>query len=165
VDEMDVIEAVKTRRSIRKYTEDDVDDSTIKKIIEAGIWAPSGLNNQPWKFKVLKGDEKDGIAGFTRYGGIIQDAPACIAVFLDGESGYNHTKDVQAIGACIQNMLLTIHSLGLGGVWLGEIINQRKEVEKTLEVPDSYELMAVIAFGIPSVKTTSSREDIEKFII
>ncbi|RJQ50473.1 MAG: hypothetical protein C4526_11805 [Nitrospiraceae bacterium] len=51
---MDSIEVIKTRRSIRKFTDGPVPDEIIDKIIEAGTWAPSGMNNQPWKFAVIR---------------------------------------------------------------------------------------------------------------
>ena len=148
-----VMEVIKSRRSIRKFQDKPVDDDTIRKIIEMGTWAPSGLNNQPWKFVIIKDKElKDKIAECTKYSKIIKDAPVCIAVFLDNSQSYNRVKDIQAIGACIQNMLLTIHAMGLGGVWLGEILNRREEVERILKVPSELELMAVVAFGYPAEK-------------
>ena len=52
-----MLDEIKTRRSIRKFTSEEIDDQTIDKIIEAGTWAPSGLNNQPWKFVVVKGQD------------------------------------------------------------------------------------------------------------
>jgi len=163
---VDVLDAIKARRSVREFTGEDVPDEQINAIIEAGMWAPSGLNNQPWKFKVLKGEEKDELAKFTKYAHTIKAAPVCIAVFLDNKEGYNRTKDVQAIGACIQNMLLAIHAFGLGAVWLGEIINRHDEVEKALKAPDGCELMAVIALGKPKRKNqTSERKDLENLLL
>jgi nitroreductase len=141
---------IKTRRSIRKFTPDDIDDETINRIIEMGTWAPSGLNNQPWQFVVVRDqDLKEKLSQQTRYSHIIQGAPVCIAVFLDHSQSYHKAKDIMAIGACIQNMLLTIHSMGLGAVWLGEILNNREPVERMLEVPENSELMAIIALGRP----------------
>ncbi len=145
---MDALEAVRERRSVRDYTSEDVDDAMVRTILEAGRMAPSGLNNQPWRFRVLRGGEKGSIAGYTKYGGIVKKAPVCIAVFFDEPSGYDRTKDMQAVGACIQNMLLAAHSLGLGGAWLGEILKRRADVERTLGV--RHELMAVIALGHPA---------------
>jgi nitroreductase len=58
-------------------------------------------------------------------------------------------KDVQAVGACIQNMLLTIRSIGLGGVWLGEILKNKQKVEELLGAGEDLELMAVVALGHP----------------
>jgi len=143
-----MLEEIKTRRSIREFTSDNVDDKTVDLIIEMGTWAPSGLNNQPWKFTVIRDQYlKDEIAAKTTYSHIIKGAPVCIAVFLDNSQSYNRIKDIQAIGACIQNMLLTIHNLGLGGVWLGEILKNRDSVEQILKVPENCELMAVVALG------------------
>jgi nitroreductase len=139
---------IRSRRSIRNFTEDDVDDKTVDLIIEMGTWAPSGLNNQPWRFVVVRDQNlRNEISTKTKYSKIIRNAPVCIAVFLDHSLSYDYVKDVQAIGACIQNMLLTIHHLGLGGVWLGEILKNREAVEIILGVPEGMELMAVIALG------------------
>jgi nitroreductase len=145
---MESLDAIAGRRSVREYAKKDVSEATVRKVLEAGRWAPSGLNNQPWRFKVLRGAQKDSIAPYTTYGHTIKAAPVCIAVFFDEEAGYDRTKDMQSIGACIQNMLLAAHDLGLGAVWLGEILNQREKVEDQLEI--HYELMAVIALGHPA---------------
>ena len=160
---MDVEKAIRERRSVREYTPDEVSEGDVEAILESGRWAPSGLNNQPWRFMVLRGDSKDRIAKHTKYGHIIMGAPVCIAVFFDDEAGYSRTKDMQAIGACVQNMLLTIHNRGLGGVWLGEIINQRGEVEAELGV--KHELMAVVALGHPTEKSMSDRLDLKSLLL
>lgn len=55
---MDVMEAIRSRRSVREFTDDDIDDSVIEKIIDAGRWAPSGLNNQAWRFIVVRDPEQ-----------------------------------------------------------------------------------------------------------
>ncbi len=150
---MDIFEIIRSRRSIRRFTEEPVPDEIIDRIIEAGAWAPSGLNNQPWKFAVIKdGDLKKKLAGLTHYSGTVSGANALIAVFLDHSLSYDRTKDTQAIGACIQNMLLFIHSIGLGAVWLGQILANRDRVQDLLECPEDFELMAVIALGYPASK-------------
>ncbi len=51
---METIEAIKTRRSVREFTDDDVDDTALEEIIDAGRWAPSGLNNQAWRFIAVR---------------------------------------------------------------------------------------------------------------
>ncbi|MBW2143768.1 MAG: nitroreductase family protein [Deltaproteobacteria bacterium] len=164
---MQMLEEIKTRRSIRRLTNEKVDDKTIELIIEMGTWAPSGLNNQPWKFVVIRDQKiRDEISTQTKYSRIIQGAPVCIAVFLDNSQSYDRVKDIQAVGACIQNMLLTIHDLGLGGVWLGEILKNRESVEKILKVPESCELMAVVALGhTEEKKGAGSRKSLDEVII
>lgn len=148
-----MLETIRNRRSIRRFTEEPVPDDVVDRILEMGTWAPSGLNNQPWRFVVVrKAETKKVLAGLTKYGSILRNAPVCVAVFLETRESYDRLKDVQAIGACIQNMLLAIHALGLGGVWLGEILKNRMEVERILCVPESCELMAVVALGRPAVE-------------
>jgi nitroreductase len=118
-----IIKAIKTRRSIRKFTKKPVSGKILDQILESALWAPSGKNNQPWKFAVIRDSIiRRSLASLTHYGDVIQNAPACIAVFLDHSRVYDRTKDVQIVGASIQNMLLTLHSMGLGGFWLGEVL-------------------------------------------
>lgn len=163
---MDVIEAIKSRRSVREFTDEIVDDKALEEIMEAGRWAPSGLNNQAWRFIVVReAGTKERLSGLTHYGSIIKSAPVLIAVFLDRNKMYDHTKDVQSIGACIQNMLLAIHSMRLGAVWLGEILNKREGVNSVLDAPDPFELMAVIAIGHPvRKKRVSERKELHSLV-
>jgi nitroreductase len=148
---MDVLKAIKGRRSIRKFQKKTIGKGVIENILEAGRWAPSGLNNQPWRFMVLKETAKDRLSGFTHYANIIKGADKLILVFLDKKVSYNYEKDLLAVGACVQNMLLYIHSQKLGACWLGEILNQRKELQKSLKLSENLQLEAVIALGYPSV--------------
>jgi len=162
-----MLKEIKNRRSIRRFDQTEIDDQTINFIIEMGTWAPSGLNNQPWKFFVIRDRElKNELSMQTKYSQIIRESAACIAVFLDFSNSYDRTKDVQAIGACIQNMLLTIHHLNLGGVWLGEILNNRDSVEALLKVPGNLELMALVALGRPlETGGKGIRKPLEQMII
>lgn len=162
-----VIKAIKTRRSIRQFTQGPVSDEMVNQIIESGLWAPSGKNNQPWQFAIIRDSTlKEFLAALTHYRSIIQGASVCIAIFLDHSRVYDRTKDVQAVGACIQNMLLTIHSLGLGGTWLGEIIKNKEKVRQLLEADKDLELMAVVAIGQPAKRQHKSgeRESLEEKI-
>ncbi|HPL88604.1 MAG TPA: nitroreductase, partial [Deltaproteobacteria bacterium] len=139
-------DAIRQRRSIRRFTREPVSDDLVEEILDAARWAPSGLNNQPWRFAVIRDARvKERLASLTRYGSIIRSADVVIAVFFDTASGYDRTKDLQSIGACIQNMLLAIHESGLGGVWLGEILKSSSEVKSLLQAPDAYEFMAAVA--------------------
>jgi nitroreductase len=157
------IDTILSRRSIREFTDAKVLREDITAILNAGRWAPSGLNNQPWKFIVIqKEDTVRKMAECTHYAGIVSNAPLLIAVYLDQHTMYNRTKDLQSIGAAIQNMLLACCELGLGAVWLGEILNNKDKVNLILSCPDSMELMAVLAIGRPAGKEArSSRKDIK----
>lgn len=164
---MKVHEAIIHRRSVRKYKDIPLSEGLIKKTIKAAIWAPSGLNNQPWKFKIVRDKKtKNGLADYTKYSGIIKNAPAAICVFLDKAVSYDRDKDIMAIGACIQNMLLASHALGLVTCWLGEILNRKKEVQRFLGLKAQYELMAVVTIGYAAGKSAKSkRKPVENFIL
>lgn len=164
---MKIEDAIKQRRSIRQYRGKIPKDEDIQRVLEAARWAPSGLNNQPWKFKVIKDKkQKDGLAEFTKYGRIIKDAPVAICVFLDNDASYNREKDLMAIGACIQNMLLQAYELGLGTCWLGEILNKRREVEKYLQSGTDCELMACVCLGYAEEKVIKGcRKKVKSFLL
>ena len=164
---MDLLEGIYTRRSIRQYTDQPVEREQLMEIIKVGIWAPSGLNNQPWRFVIIRSSAvRNELAKLTKYSFIIEKAAACIAVFIDKGAIYNEVKDYQAMGACMQNMLLAAHGLGLGAVWLGEILKSAGAVRMLLELPEEMELMAVIAIGHPvQQKKTSSRKDVSEVLL
>lgn len=150
---MEILDIIKSRRSIRQYLDKDISGDLIREIIEAARFAPSGLNNQPWRFIIVKDKKlKDKTAGLTKYCAIIKNAPVIICVFLNYGDSYNRDKDIMAIGACIQNMLLAGHGMGLAACWLGEILNQKQGVSKLLEVDEDHELMAVITIGYADEK-------------
>ncbi|MCK5229000.1 MAG: nitroreductase [Desulfobulbaceae bacterium] len=162
-----IIKAIYKRRSIREYTDDEVTLEQLREIVRAGTWAPSGLNNQPWKFVIVRDPAvREQLAQQTHYSHIIQAAPAVIAVFLDKGAMYDEVKDHQSAGACIQNMLLAVEAMGLGAVWLGQILKNKDKVNKILSLGSEYDLMAVLAIGHPSQKEReSTRRDIDEFIL
>lgn len=162
-----ILEAIYARRSRREFTDEPVNSKDLQEIIKAGIWAPSGLNNQPWRFVIVTDAAvREQLSATTRYSHIVKGAQALIAVFLDQEAVYDATKDHQAAGACVQNMLLAIESLSLGGVWLGQILNNKKQVNDILGLGDRYELMAVVAIGHPAHRNQqSNRKELHNFIL
>jgi nitroreductase len=129
----------------------------IGNILEAARWAPSGLNNQPWKFMILSKVKKDALAKYTRYSYIITSCDKLILVFLDKKASYDFEKDLMATGAAIQNMLLYVHSKNLGACWLGEILNQKKQVHRSLKIDKNLELKAAIALGYPQKRPASGK--------
>ena len=162
-----VLQAIYQRRSIREFTDQPVAPELILEIIKAGTWAPSGLNNQPWRFVIITDKNvREKLSGQTHYSHIIMAAPALIGVYLDREAMYDEVKDHQAAGACIENMLLAAEALELGAVWLGQILKNKAEVNKILELDERFDLMAVIALGHPlHHRQKSTRKDINEFIL
>lgn len=158
---------IKTRRSVRKFRPDPVSDDLIEKILEAGRWAPSGLNNQAWRFAVVTDRAIIAeISKLTHYRKIVLAAQTLLPVFLDTARSYHREKDIQSIGACMQNMLLEIHALGLGAVWLGEIIKSNIEIKRLLNLPEELELMAIIAMGYPDeTPRPTKRKELKELIV
>jgi len=147
----DFFKVVEGRRSVRQFTAEPVSDQALEKILEAGRWAPSGKNTQPWGFVLVKSKEKrEGLAALSRQKDLIESAPACIAVLLDRARGYDRDKDMQGIGACVENICLAAHALGLGACWIGGISGAREEAGKVLELKDSEELVLLLLIGHPA---------------
>ncbi len=106
------------------------------------------------------------LAAQTIYKKVVLAAPALIVVFLDRDVMYNDLKDHQAAGACIQNMLLAAEAVGLGAVWLGQILKNEGEVRRILALDDKLSLMAVIALGCPTpTERQAKRRPLEDFIL
>ncbi len=163
----EVIKIIRERRSVRNFTEEPVDRKLMLEILRSASWAPSGLNNQPWRFAIVWDQGlKEELGRLTRYSAVLRNAAVLVPVFLDRESSYDQIKDCQAMGACIQNLLLAVHAQGLGATWIGEILKNKERVQKLLDLPERLELMAVIAIGHPLHRNqTSHRRPIEELII
>ena len=166
------IQFIKSRRSIRNFIFKKIEKETLEEILECGRWTPSGLNNQPWKVNVVDHPTiKRLLAETTKYGEIINSANYNLVVFLDLKKGYNRIKDIQAIGAFMQNILLGTHAMGLGAVWIGEILNNKEKVNEIFKLdPEEFELMGVIALGVIDEelalknKDESERRPLEDFV-
>jgi len=146
----DLLNFIKSRRSVRNFVYKKIDNQTIKEIVDCGRWAPSGRNSQPWKVCIVSHPTvKRMISENSKYGGIIESAYLNYVVFLDLERGYDRVKDILAIGAFIQNMLLAIHAKGLGAVWIGEILKNKEKINEIFKLsPENYELMGVLTIGL-----------------
>jgi len=170
---MTTISNILDRRSVRAFTRQEVSDNDILKMLDAANWAPSGNNAQPWKFVVIKEDKRllDELAHQTKYYKWVKTSSCLIVVFLDRTTINDnisncYMKHVQAIGAAIQNILLTAQQLGIGTCWIGEILKNESRVKELLSITADVELMAVIAVGYPSDREfKSKRTDLKEKII
>jgi nitroreductase len=146
----DFIEFIKKRRSVRSFIYQKINKDIILNILECARWAPSGRNSQPWRVCIVTHPTvKRMLSELTKHGGIIEDAFVDLVVFLDLERAYDRVKDIQAIGAFMQNILLGVHAHeDLGAAWIGEILNKKEEVNEIFKFPtDKFELMGIIAIG------------------
>lgn len=155
---MDILEVIKNRRSIRKYKREPISEEEIDKILEAGRWAPSAGNSQPWSFIVLKSEEaRKKVADAIPPGKFLSDAPLGIAVTINPRASSHPVEDG---AAATQNMLLEAHSLDLGACWIGAYGTANEErARKILDVPEGERLLSVIAIGRPAESPEKSRKE------
>ncbi len=145
----EILKAIHDRRSVRAFRPDPVEPEKIEAILDAGRWAPSGKNTQPWRFVVVESDAKRAeLARLVTQRDMVRTAPVTLAILRDRAAGYDETKDAQGIGACSQNILLAVHALGLGACWIGRA--RDKEVEAILGAREGEELMMLIPIGYPA---------------
>ena len=168
---MDLYEAIRNRRSIRKYKDRKIDDELINKIIEAGVWAPSAGNLQSWEVIVIKDPEmKSQLAVACYIRDFIAEAPVVLVICAYkqkssdtyGERGQK-LYCIQDAACAAQNMLLMIHDLGLGACWNGAF--DEDSVSSLLEIPDGVRPVAIITVGYPGEKPIAPpKKRIEDFI-
>ena len=141
-----ILQVISRRRSVRAFTDRPVSDEMIMEIMDAGRYAPSGHNTQPWRVVVVKSPaKKQQLAKLAPQDDMIRSAPVTLAVLLDLTEGYDELKDAQAIGAMIENMLIAVHSLGLGACWMGRTCE--RQIEKLVGAAEHEQLMALIPVG------------------
>jgi len=145
------------RRSIRSYASGDVDEKTLKTILEAAMSAPSACACDPWRFVVVKTQAmRELIVEKLPYGKMLLEAPVGIVVCGDLKAAHDGQLSymLQDCSAAIENLLLAAHSLGLGACWLG--VHPREErinhIKAVLALPESVIPIAVIALGHPGEK-------------
>lgn len=164
-----VIETIKNRRSIRRYLPLQINDEELSLIVEAGTWAPSGHNNQPWHFSVIQNKElidmisdktvalmkKYSVEWVRKMGEkegyhIYYHAPAII-VISGKKNADSLLKPIADCSAAIENMLIAAESLNIGTCWIGFsgffFSVATSEELKAIGVPEGYEALYSIALG------------------
>jgi nitroreductase len=168
---MDTIETIRARRSIRRFRENPVPRELIQRVLEAAVQAPSAKNRQPWRFVVLEGGAREKLARLMIEGaaflrdrgqdvgscemsaGVVAQAPVTIVVF---NAAYEHeglifdhptynAPDIQSIGGMIQTMLLAAQDLGLGSLWICDVLYAYPAIRDWLG--RKQELVAAVSLG------------------
>ena len=147
---METLQAIHTRKSVRDFQDKSVPMDMIATILEAGARAPSGGNMQPWRFVVVTDRQKMMQFDPEFHQPWVENAPAMIVACVDPHDTWaSYDEDdhfyVFDIAAAIQNMLLAIHDLGLGAVWV--LSCSKKTIRRLLEVPKHWQIIALIPFG------------------
>jgi nitroreductase len=191
---MTVLEAIKSRRSIREFKNDPIERQTVERLLEAAVLAPSAKNSQPWRFTVVPESKREELLAVLRQGisnreaegqdvgtvkltlQAMEQAPLTILVHnADGIHPWKARKEheswwdlatVQSVGAAIQNMLLAATELGLGSLWIADVWEAYPELSAWLETDD--QLVAAISFGYPNVSPSMPRrkpmEDVVRWL-
>ncbi|MBA7634185.1 5,6-dimethylbenzimidazole synthase [subsurface metagenome] len=166
---MEAIEAIKTRRSIRRFKATPVEDKIIELVLDAARWAPSWKNSQCWRFIVvkdigIKNKLADTLIAGSTVGttnpsdGAVRNAPVVIVACAElGKSGYSGGKLATDKGEwwymfdvalATENLMLAAHSLGLGTVAAG--LFDAKRAADILEVPQGFCVVLMLPLGYPA---------------
>jgi len=150
---MEAIDAILTRRSIRRYTDRPVADDAVTLLLRAAMAAPSAQNQQPWQFIVVRDRlllEK--MAEVSQYAKMLRHAQVAVVVCGDLRDERSPGFWVEDCAAATQNLLLAAHALGLGAVWIG-VYPREERVGRLRDLfgpPDDVIPFAVVSIGYPA---------------
>jgi len=163
----EVLNAIKNRRTIRRFKPDPIDDPKVRMVLEAGRWAPSFSNLQPWRFIVIKEqnlkNELDKAAKECVLHLGINEAPVVILVCVDRRIDPLHA--IEAGAAATQNMALAAHSLGLGAGWIGVWGTEAETaVRKLFQFSETTRVVSLLPIGHADESPQGNRKPLEEFI-
>ncbi|MGO0061439.1 nitroreductase family protein [Brevibacillus fluminis] len=171
---MEVLEAIKTRRSIGKVKQDAVEKEKIEQILEAGTWAPNHRHTEPWKFFVMTGegrkhlgeayaeiareelsdpDSEEGKQSLRKQYDKAFRAPVVIAVAVtpNQDPQIVPLEEIGAVNAAIQNMLLAAHDLSLGAVWRTGLPAYHPRMKQAFGLQENDEVLGLLYIGYPDM--------------
>ena len=156
---MDALEAIRKRRSIRRYTDDVIPKADLETIVDAGRLAATGSNQQPWDFVVVT--DRAMIAQFKISGAWIASAGAVIVVVMDPRSRWW----IEDGAAAIENMLLASTALGYGSCWVeGDVLLREEQFKILLGVPAEKRVMALIPIGVAMESPAPEKKPLEQVL-
>lgn len=150
---MNAIDAILSRRSIRKYTSNPVSKQIITELLEVAMVAPSAANRQPWHFIIIDNRQiLDEIPKFHQYSSMLKEASVAILICGDLQIETRESFLVQDCSAATQNLLIAAHAKGLGAVWLGihPLEDRIVAIQKLLELPEHIIPISLIPIGYPA---------------
>lgn len=150
--EFDMLNLIKTRRTIRKFKEEKISEELIEKIVKAGLLSPTSKNNKAVELIVV--DDRDTILKLKECRNMgtigLHTATCAIVVIADSEKSDVWVEDASIAASYIQ---LTAENLGLGSVWIqmrnrvSDSDSSENEVRKVLNIPEKYGVLCIIAMG------------------
>lgn len=151
---MDVLTAIRDRRSIRQYLDRPIKADQLQKVLEAARLSPSASNKQDWKFVVVQ--DKDTISELVdacNGQAFVGEAPAFIAACTTRPGSVmacGQPRDAVDLSIAMAYLILEAHEQGLGTCWLGSFSEEK--VRKLLGIPDSVRVVAVTPLGYAAVQ-------------
>jgi nitroreductase len=149
---MEALQAILTRRSVRKYAGKPVGDETVKTLLEAAVAAPSAHNKQPWHFIIIRDRATlTKIPEYHQYSKMLESA--ALAVVVCADSKVQETDFwIEDCSAATENMLIAANALGLGAVWLGVHPSRQlmEDTRKLLGIPGHVNPLCIVSLGYPS---------------
>lgn len=162
-----ILETIKNRRTIRKFKTDPIEDEKLRWILEAGRWAPSFSNLQPWKFFVIKDQDLKNTLDIAVKESVlhlgIKEAPVVIIVSVDRK--IDPLYAIEAGAAATQNITLAANSLGLGAGWIGVWGTEAESaIQKLLQLPETTRIVSLVPVGNPDESPEGKRKPLEEFL-
>jgi nitroreductase len=161
----EVLKAIRNRRTVRRFKPNPIDEDMLDMILDAGRWAPSFSNLQPWRFIVVRdlglriALDKEAKRSVLHLG--INEAPVVILVCVDRRIDPLHA--IEAGAAATQNMTLAAHSLGLGAGWIGIWGTEAEaSIQKLLKLPETIRAVSLVPIGIPDEFPEGHRKPLEE---
>jgi nitroreductase len=149
---MKELDFIMDRRSIRRFTDQKIEDQLITALLKAAMYAPSAVNRQPWHFVVIDRREvMERIMKVHPYASMLRTASHAVVVCGDEKLQHDDGYWVVDCGAATQNLLLAAYSLGLGSCWVGLHPRERRKasISQLLELPGHVQPFALVALGYP----------------
>ena len=190
---MELLEAIKNRRSIRKYREEPVPWEVLEQLLEAACWAPSADNQQPWYFVALTRKEDIDLLQetmervaeeirphleelFPRHPRVVNEttaflrrlggAPVYVLVFLQKDYGRVRDSMLESTAAAIQNLLLAAHEQGLGTCWVNAVTGLGYGAAlQELFAPDKGEFVSLVTLGYSDQKARAPGRKPDRWVI
>ena len=160
----DALNLLKSRRSIRKYKDQPVEEEKIQKCLEAAQWAPSASNKQPWEFLIVKDEQvRKKLSEIHPYARFVAKSPVVFVPLTNPEVHPKYHKSDTAL-ATLQYMI-EAHSLGLGTCWAGVIGSSiEPEIKGLLGVPEHLNILGLVATGYADEEPTKARKELDDLV-
>lgn len=160
MNEPSMLELLKTRRSVREFKTDPVDEQDIQDILEAAMNAPSAVNEQSWQFVVLSGTMLKEFCAINT--NTPKGAAVGILVCQDLKAEKAKGYAVQDCSAATQNILLAVHAKGLGGVWTTVFSQNADRIRALLAIPEGIQPFSFVPIGYPARKPANMKNGFDK---